>query len=187
MSQIENLAYSGVGCYNDIDMLICGMYGAGNVANGGCTDEEYKTHFALWCMFSSPLMLGSDLRKLKEQPFILDLIKNKNLIRINQDEESRPAFAVNGIKDRLTLAKHLSDNEIAIMFANLADDDGHCELFFDELGIPAASGYGLEMKDCFTGETMVKKEYFRHWLKAHSCEVYICKLVKYNGFLSYLR
>ena len=179
MSQIDNLAYSGVGCYNDIDMLICGMYGDGNVANGGCTDEEYKTHFALWCLFSSPLMLGSDLRKLKDQPFILNLIKNKNLIRINQDEESRPAFAVNGVKDRITLAKLLSNDEIAIMFANLSDSDGCCELFFDELGIPASSGYGLEMKDCFTDEIIgVKKEFVRHSLKAHSCEVYICKLVK---------
>ena len=49
MSQIYKLGYSAPGCYNDIDMLICGMRGKGNVANGGCTDIEYRTHFALWC------------------------------------------------------------------------------------------------------------------------------------------
>ncbi len=180
LSQIDKLAYSAPGCFNDIDMLICGMYGSGNVANGGCTDEEYKTHFALWCMFSSPLMLGGDLRKLKDQPFILNLIKNRNLIRINQDEEGRPAVAVcRRDGDRVTFAKHLSNNEIAIMFANLNDDDGNCELFFDELGITAAGGYGLEMTECFTGENIgVKKEYMKRRIPAHGCEVFICKLSK---------
>ena len=44
MSQVDKLTYSAPGCFNDIDMLICGMHGKGNVANGGCTDIEYRTH-----------------------------------------------------------------------------------------------------------------------------------------------
>ena len=28
------------------------------------TDVEYRTMFALWCLVKSPLMLGTDLRKL---------------------------------------------------------------------------------------------------------------------------
>jgi alpha-galactosidase len=87
MSQVDKLAYSGPGCYNDIDMLICGMHGKGNVANGGCSDIEYRTHFALWCLFQSPLMIGGDLNKLDD--FNLELLKNKELIDINQDIEAR--------------------------------------------------------------------------------------------------
>lgn len=180
LSQIDNLTYSAPGCFNDIDMLICGMYGEGNVANGGCNDIEYKTHFALWCLFSSPLMLGSDLRKLKEQPYILNLIKNKNLIRINQDEESRPVFVAHkNDNDKFTFAKHLSNNEIAIMFVNFSDNKASCDLYFDELGITAASGCGLEFIDCFTNENLgIKKEFLRSHLEPHDCEVYICKIAK---------
>ena len=42
VSQYDKLAYSLPGCFNDIDMLICGMHGNGNVALGGCTEEEYN-------------------------------------------------------------------------------------------------------------------------------------------------
>ena len=62
-SQIPNFAMSGNFCYNDIDMLTVGMYGNGNVAFGNaCGDTDYKTQFALWALFSAPLMLGGDIR-----------------------------------------------------------------------------------------------------------------------------
>lgn len=43
LSQTDNWPFSGPQCFNDIDMLITGMYGKGNVAVSGCTDEEYLT------------------------------------------------------------------------------------------------------------------------------------------------
>ena len=62
-SQIPMLSQSAPGCYNDTDMLICGMYNKGNVGFGGCNQEQYDMHFALWCMMASPLMIGCDIRK----------------------------------------------------------------------------------------------------------------------------
>ena len=177
-SQIENLAYSAPGCFNDIDMLTIGMYGKGNVGSCGCNDTDYKTQFAIWCMFSAPLMLGGDIRTLNEN--MLELVKNKRLIRINQDEEARPAFVVSKQgKDRLVFAKLLSNNEVAILFVNLSDNDSKINFFFENLGIPAASGYGLEMLDAFSGENLgVKKEFMRIEVEAHGCECFICKAAK---------
>ena len=177
-SQIDNLAYSAPGCFNDIDMLTIGMYGKGNVGSCGCNDTDYKTQFAIWCMFSAPLMLGGDIRTLNEN--MLELVKNKRLIRINQDEEARPAFVVSKQgKDRLVFAKLLSNNEVAILFVNLSDNDSKINFFFENLGIPAASGYGLEMLDAFSGENLgVKKEFMRIEVEAHGCECFICKAAK---------
>ena len=177
-SQIDNLAYSAPGCFNDIDMLTIGMYGKGNVGSCGCNDTDYKTQFAIWCMFSAPLMLGGDIRTLNEN--MLELVKNKRLIRINQDEEARPAFIVSKQgKDRLVFAKLLSNNEVAILFVNLSDNDSKINFFFENLGIPAASGYGLEMIDAFSGENLgVKKEFMRIEVEAHGCECFICKAAK---------
>ena len=47
MQQAENIEGNAPGCYNDMDMLIVGMHGNGNVGMGGCTDEQYRQHFAM--------------------------------------------------------------------------------------------------------------------------------------------
>ena len=174
LSQVDNFAYSAPGCFNDIDMLTVGMYGKGNVGSVGCNDTDYKTQFALWCMFSAPLMLGSDLRKMNDG--ILKLVTNKTLLRINQDEEARPAFSQSGkLNGSPCFVKLLSGGEVAVMFTNLTDGKTNSELFFENIGLTAASGYGLKMTDAFTGECIgVKKEYMRVALEAHDCAVYIC-------------
>ena len=39
VAQQEKLhPYNGVGCFNDMDMLIVGMHGKGNVGLAGCSD-----------------------------------------------------------------------------------------------------------------------------------------------------
>ena len=89
-SQKDKLAYSSAGCFNDIDMLVVGMKGKGNVGkDSGCTDAQYRYHFALWCMMMSPLMIGCDVRDMS--PEVHTLLTNKNLIAINQD--TKPADA----------------------------------------------------------------------------------------------
>ena len=45
-------AYCRDGHYNDMDMLEVGR---------GMSEEEDRTHFAVWCMMSSPLLIGCDL------------------------------------------------------------------------------------------------------------------------------
>ena len=177
LSQVDNLAYSAVGCFNDIDMLTIGMYGKGNVGSTGCNDIDYKTQFTIWCMYSAPLMLGGDIRTFSEDT--LKLVTNKILLRINQDEEARPAFIVDDGGKRKVFAKHLSNNEIAIMCVNFGDNDEGANIYFENLGIPAASGYGLEMTDVYTGECIgVKKEFLRLPVAAHDCQCFICKLAK---------
>lgn len=178
ISQIDNLAYSAAGCFNDIDMLTVGMYGKGNVGSAGCNDTDYKTQFVLWCMFSAPLMLGGDIRKMNE--YILSLVTNKALLRINQDEEARPAFIAAGeVRRAPCFVKLLSDNEIALLFVNFTDERRQSQLYFENIGITASSGYGLEMTDAFTGECIgVKKEFMRIPLEAHDCAMYICKIKK---------
>ncbi len=178
LSQLEHVKNNAPGCFNDIDMLTVGMRNRGNVAANGCTDLEYRTEFALWCMFGAPLMLGCDVRSMDEAT--LALVKNPYLLRINQDEECRPMFVVQYDSHNLrnVYARLLSNNEIAIMITNLTDNDAHSWFCFDELGLPAAAGKGLQLTDAFTGEDLgVKREYIRIPLQAHDCAVYIAKVV----------
>ena len=48
LSQLDKQGFSGSYCHNDMDMLVVGMHGKGGndyISAGGCTDEEYQTHF----------------------------------------------------------------------------------------------------------------------------------------------
>lgn len=180
LSQVKNLTYSAPGCFNDIDMLTVGMYSRGNVASTGCTAAEYRTQFAIWCMFSSPLMLGCDIRNIDDE--MLALVKNKNLIRINQDEEGRPPYIAvhNGENnERSTFVKIMSNNELAIMLLNLSDEPyNRMALYLENLGISAASGKGLQLTNAFTGEDAgIVSEYMLETVPAHECALYIAKIV----------
>ena len=181
LSQKQKLLYSAPGCFNDMDMLTVGMYGKGNVGTSGCNDSDYKMQFAVWSMFSSPLMLGCDVRNMTEETY--KLITNKNLIRINQDIEGRPAYQTrpdhDGTDKTHSYCKILSDGEIAIMFTNFADNVCISTLYFDSIGIPENAGYSLKMTDAFTNEEFgTFKRLVRRELQPHTCEVYLCKMIK---------
>lgn len=70
-----NSGFATPGHYNDMDML--------EVGNGGWTDNEYKAHFALWSIHSSPLVLGNDMSNMKSS--VLSILTNKEIIALNQD------------------------------------------------------------------------------------------------------
>jgi len=178
-SQFDKLQYAAPGCFNDIDMLICGMDGVGNVGHPGlCGDTEYKTHFALWCMMGSPLMIGSDLRRVR--PETLDLLKNPHLLRINQDEECRNPIVIASPRSTAsyTMFKHLSNNQVALAFFNLNDDNGSAELCPHDIGLTINCGFGIKFTEVFTGETLnFYNDYVSIPLAAHDCRVYIGEYV----------
>ena len=180
VSQIDKLCMSSSGSFNDPDMLVVGMYGKGNVGFGGCSDVEYRTHFALWCLFGVPLMMGCDLRTVNETSKALML--NKELIAIDQDEECRPPYlAGKSGEDPYFFIRHLSNNEFVLAYFNLSEA-GHEYCYsasFADLGIPYESSCGLELTDVFTGENPgVKRDYFLPAIEPHGCRRYKAKLVK---------
>jgi len=180
LSQIDNLCMSGSGKFNDPDMLIVGMYGKGNVAFGGCTDEEYRTHFALWCLFGVPLMMGGDVRNMNA--FSKELMLNKHLIAIDQDEECRAPYLADKRDDLYFFIRHLANNEFVLAYFNFKDADQatyQVSCSFDDIGIPYGCGYGLELIDVFTGENLgVKQDVFKPVVPPHGCKMYRAKMVK---------
>ena len=175
-SQLDLWSYSGTGCYNDVDMLICGMYGKGNVAVSGCTDTEYRTHFALWSILGAPLMIGCDIRSMNE--VTLNLLKNKDLIAINQDSDARPPFMIYNENSKFSFLKHLENGEYVIAHFNLSDEKGAVPCNLDETGITANTGYAFDVCEIFSGEkasSVVGN--FDQEIDAHDCKVYRAKLV----------
>ena len=56
------------------------------------TPEEDRTHFGIWCMMSSPLLIGCDMTRMP--PATLELLKNTELIAIDQDVLGQQAYVV---------------------------------------------------------------------------------------------
>ena len=178
-SQFAMWRYSGPGCYNDMDMLVCGMDGEGLVGHPGlCGDTEYKSHFALWCLAGSPLMMGNDIRKIRKET--LELLTNKDLLKINGDPQCHaPIVMYVHTPDCPTIFKHLSDNTFALGFFNFTDGKGSADLRPWDMGLPTTAGFGLKLKDVFTGEVIdYVDDYFRVDLDAHDCKVYIGEYVE---------
>lgn len=56
----------------------------------GLTHDEEVSHFGLWCMMSSPLLIGCDLTKIPAET--MKILTNRRLIAINQDPLGRQAY-----------------------------------------------------------------------------------------------
>ena len=96
-------AYAKDGHYNDMDMLEVGRT---------LTAEEDRTHFGMWCIMSSPLLIGCDMTKLK--PGTLNLLKNPELIALNQDTLGLQAY----------VAKHDQKNGTYVMVKDILQTHG---------------------------------------------------------------
>jgi alpha-galactosidase len=114
----KNLAkFAGPGHWNDPDMLVVGMHGEGNVAAGGCTEEEYRTHFTVWCMLAAPLMAGCDVRNMTETT--REILTAAEVIAVDQDPLGRQGYCLghDGHKGE-TWKKVLGDGSAAVAFFN---------------------------------------------------------------------
>ena len=172
------LPYGGAGCFNDMDMLIVGMYGKGNVGLEGLNDTQYKTHFSIWALLGSPLMIGCDIRNMNKET--LDILSNKELIKINQDADCRQViklslFEGSNIK---AYARTLENGDIAVGFFNLTDKKVTVKFLLDELGLPESTGKTLEMHNVWSGETVTVKNGTLIWgMEAFDSLVFRCKVV----------
>lgn len=187
ISQIDKAAYTGNFCHNDMDMLVVGMFGGSNNdfigKIGGCTVTEYKTHFALWCMMGSPLMIGCDIRKANDD--IKKILLNKGFIAINQDAEARGCYMVVPqpqwfqTNEAFILVKVLSDGDLAIGLFNLTDDKREMSLQFWDLGISTGSGIRLSLHDVWEDSDLgVFSERFHPVVEAHDCVIVRAHVVK---------
>jgi len=122
----EYADFAGDGYWNDPDMLVAG--------NPVLTIDEQKTHFALWCIMTSPLMLGNILDQTPAE--VHDMLTNKIAIRVNQDttEQGRRIFrrSVDG-KGNEIWCKHLSNGDIAVVILNRSEKTNSQDLYFNDL------------------------------------------------------
>jgi alpha-galactosidase len=110
------MPYQSRGHWNDPDMLVVGYVGWGTPHPTGLTPDEQYTHITLWCLVSSPLLLGCDLEKLDD--FTLNLLSNDEVLAVNQDSLGKQATCVARDGDLRVYAKALEDGSQAVGLFN---------------------------------------------------------------------
>lgn len=140
---MKNLsAYQGVNRFNDSDMLCTGLHATGKSSNdlcggtgAGMTDDEYATQFALWCMWSSPMALSFDPSKNTLTDADFKLLRNKELIALNQDRMGQHGDLISEADNLVVFAKDCENGDVALSVTNMSSSEKQAT--FDFTAIPA--------------------------------------------------
>lgn len=109
---------AGPGHWNDFDMMEVG---------NGMTDAEDRSHFAMWSMLASPLIMGNDLRTASEET--VKTLTNKEVIAVNQDGLGIQGFRFSNENNMEIWLKPLANEGWAVTFINMSDSP--IEIDFD--------------------------------------------------------
>ncbi|MCC8250809.1 ricin-type beta-trefoil lectin domain protein, partial [Saccharothrix luteola] len=133
-------SYAKPGAFNDPDMM--------EVGRGGMNDTEMRSHFALWAIMASPLIAGNDLRNMDAAT--QTILKNANLIAINQDPLGLQGVQVSFDGTRRVLAKRLSNGDVAVSLFNQGNTTTTISTTASTIG---KTGSSFTLRDLWTGAT----------------------------------
>ena len=159
------------GHWNDMDMLIVGLYGKGgpssDLGGTGCTDTEYETQMGMWCMMASPLAMTNDLRSLNAET--RRILLNKDAIAINQDPLGKAAERVAKTPHHQVFLRPLSGNRHAIAILNTSDKARKIGVRFKDFGL----GGSYRLYDVWTHKAAGKGGGWSGKVLPHQAKVFI--------------
>ncbi len=119
--------HAGPSAWNDADMMLVGI--------DGLTTEEYRTHYTLWTMAASPIILGNDLRTMT--PAVQAIIANPAVIAVGQDRLGKQGQRVGQAGTTEIWAKPLADGSSAIALFNRGAAATAITVDWQSIGLPA--------------------------------------------------
>ena len=126
--------FAGPGHWNDPDMLVVGHVGWGpSLHPTRLTPNEQYTHISLWCLLSSPLLIGCDLTQLDE--FTLNLLTNDEVLDVSQDSLGKQAARVSKDGTAEVWTKPLADGSRAVGLFNRDESPATVRVDFAKLGL----------------------------------------------------
>lgn len=161
-------AYSSKGHYNDMDMLEVGVSWGTPL-----TTEETKTHFGMWCIMNSPLLIGCNINSLSTTN--LSLLKNKELIALNQDTLYQQAYLAAKVNDCYIMVKDIEKhygNKRAFAIYNPNDAAKKVTLKFSDIDLADS----VALHDCFTKKDIGKfYETYEVTVPKHGTKIYVAE------------
>jgi alpha-galactosidase len=130
-------SYTGPGHWNDMDMLVVGLYGkkgpSGDFGGVGCTATEYRSQMSLWSIMNSPLIASNDIRNMNAET--KHILLNEDVIAINQDYLGKQAVCKIKNDTCSIFVKPLANGDYVIAILNRSEIVQTLRINFDELGL----------------------------------------------------
>lgn len=144
---------SGPGRWSDMDML--------EVGNPGMTIDEQASHFAVWSMFKSTLMVSTHISTVSHAA--RDILLNEDLISINQDPAGLPVELVQRFtSDHDVFAGGLENGDRAVLLLDQSNSTRTLSIDFALLGIASAT-----VKDLWSGQVNSSLTSFSQQVNPH--------------------
>ena len=175
-------AYARNGHYNDMDMLAIGYKGnqsglggksAFDITKDYLNDDEEDAHFGIWCIMASPLLIGCKIEGIPQRS--LNLLKNKELIALDQDPLGLQAHVVQHTGSTYVFAKDLLRHEgpqRAVALYNPTDMPQMVSVTADELGYEGA----MKVRDLLKHTDLTSTDNISLTVPAHGIQ-----MLKTNG------
>lgn len=125
--------YAGPGGWNDLDMLVVGLNGKGQVPGNGASFYEYRTQVSMWSILCSPLMIGCDIRTMSSET--ASLLMNREVLAVSQDTLGKQAIRIKKNGDLEVWRKPLADGSLALALLNRGSSGRDIELTAGEIGL----------------------------------------------------
>ncbi|MEU7753934.1 alpha-galactosidase [Micromonospora sp. NPDC049101] len=152
-------SYARPGGFNDPDMM--------EVGRGGMNDTEMRSHFAMWAIMASPLIAGNDVRNMNAAT--QTILKNANLIAINQDSLGLQGTQVSFDGTRRVLAKRLANGDVAVALLN---QGGSTTTISTTAAAVGKSGSSFTLVEAWSGATTSSSGAISASVPAHGTVVY---------------
>jgi alpha-galactosidase len=151
--------YARPGAFNDPDMM--------EVGRGTLTDTEQRSHFAMWAVMAAPLIAGNDVRNMSAAT--QTILKNANLIAINQDSLGLQGTQVSFDGTRRVLAKRLANGDVAVALFNQGTSTTTISTTAAAIG---KSGSSFTLRDAWTNATTTTTGSISASVPGHGTVVY---------------
>ncbi|TID24176.1 carbohydrate-binding module family 35 protein [Venturia nashicola] len=157
---VPQTSFAGAGHWLDLDML--------EVGNDKFTIPEEQTHFSLWAIIKSPLVIGAALKDSRTsiKKDSLDILMNKDVIGYNQDSLGVAAsFRRRWTEEGYEIwAGPLSGNRLVVAVINWSNKPRDLTLNFSDVDVDTAGS----LKDIWNDKTAsnVQSSYTAH-VQAH--------------------
>ncbi|KAL3486100.1 glycoside hydrolase superfamily [Aspergillus germanicus] len=125
--------FAGPGQWPDLDMLLVGLDGVLSV-------PEEQTHFSLWAVLKSPLVIGAAIGEMRAES--LEILRNEDVIAFNQDAVGESAR----LRRRWSDAGYevwsgpLEGDRVVAALINWSDEERELTLDLPDVGLQFAGG-----------------------------------------------
>ena len=152
--------YQQPGYYNDPDFIIPDW--------PELTLDEKKSHFALWCSFSAPLIISAYVPDLTDAE--VGYLTNKDIIAIDQDPLALQATLVSSGTHFDVLTKSLSNGDRVLTVLNRGDNTKSTTVTTERMGLKKGGTYTV--KDLWTRKSSKITGSIDISLRGHATAIY---------------